>query len=259
MRWPCFRLSTGANTPLDLAQGSAFADVPLIPPDAIFHVKTAFGEDTDPSKVSCWAAPRLPVGSRHPGYLGDHHGFLTRPNPCLQVNLGIGAYRTEEGKPWVLPAVRLAEEELVADPALSHEYLPIRGSPAFIAAAQELVFADAGSVLADRRVRCGSYQRIPLRLFCRCGGGCLYVSLFLGFLVLLSALKTNVITLPLPVVTRCELEAGWVNAVLVGHRCAADGLHLCARSHAGRHRLRIGTDMGQPQEGKPCLSQPVPR
>jgi aspartate aminotransferase len=33
----------------------------------------------------------------------------------MKVNLGVGAYRTEEGKPLVLNVVRQAEERLLAD------------------------------------------------------------------------------------------------------------------------------------------------
>ena len=46
-----------------------------------------------------------------------------------KVNLSVGAYRTDEGKPWVLPSVRAAEKALVADDSLNKEYLPIDGLP----------------------------------------------------------------------------------------------------------------------------------
>jgi aspartate aminotransferase, cytoplasmic len=51
---------------------SLFDKVTLADPDPIFFLNGSFKADTDPKKV----------------------------------NLGIGAYRTDEGKPWVLPAVR---------------------------------------------------------------------------------------------------------------------------------------------------------
>ena len=47
--------------------------VPQGPPDAVFGVNDAFKKDTSPRKV----------------------------------NLSIGAYRDESGKPWVLPSIRL--------------------------------------------------------------------------------------------------------------------------------------------------------
>ncbi len=46
-----------------------------------------------------------------------------------QVNVGVGAYRTEEGKPLVLRVVREAEKRLLADDSRNKEYLPITGSP----------------------------------------------------------------------------------------------------------------------------------
>lgn len=47
------------------------------------------------------------------------------------------AYRTEEGKPWVLPVVREAEKRLADD--MGHEYLPVLGYEPFCNAAVELV------------------------------------------------------------------------------------------------------------------------
>jgi len=45
--------------------------------------------------------------------------------------LGVGAYRTDEGKPWVLPVVREAEILLANDESQNHEYLPILGFEPF--------------------------------------------------------------------------------------------------------------------------------
>ena len=47
----------------------------------------------------------------------------------VKVNLGVGAYRDENGRPWVLPAVRLADNQLVKDPELNHEYQKVGGIP----------------------------------------------------------------------------------------------------------------------------------
>jgi aspartate aminotransferase len=46
--------------------------------------------------------------------LGVTVAFNKDPSP-MKVNLGVGAYRTEEGKPLVLNVVRQAEERLLAD------------------------------------------------------------------------------------------------------------------------------------------------
>ncbi|KAJ8982503.1 hypothetical protein NQ317_018543 [Molorchus minor] len=75
-----------------------------------------------------------------------------------KVNLGVGAaYRTSEGKPWVLPVVRAAEKALANDDTLNKEYLPVLGMEAFsnaatrmllVRTAQLLFKAESGHVLA---------------------------------------------------------------------------------------------------------------
>ena len=62
------------------------------PPDAILGVTEAFKRDTNPKKV----------------------------------NLGVGAYRDDQGKPYVLPSVREAEAQLLAA-NLDKEYAGIAG------------------------------------------------------------------------------------------------------------------------------------
>merc|ERR1719480_394423 len=46
------------------------------------------------------------------------------------MNLGVGAYRDGNGKPFVLPSVRAAEAQLAAK-CLDHEYLGITGHESF--------------------------------------------------------------------------------------------------------------------------------
>lgn len=60
------------------------------------------------------------------------------PNP-KKVNLGVGAYRDKDGKPYVLDCVKQAQTALVAE-GQNHEYLPIRGHAGFIDAALELAY-----------------------------------------------------------------------------------------------------------------------
>lgn len=69
-----------------------------------------------------------------------------------KANLGVGAYRDENGEPWVLPAVRRATEELLRDPKLNHEYLPITGYAPFTAAAAKLMFGDDAPVVKEARI-----------------------------------------------------------------------------------------------------------
>lgn len=52
------------------------------------------------------------------------------------------AYRTEEGKPWVLPVVKKAEKAIVDDSSLNHEYLPVLGLDSFSSAATGLLLGD---------------------------------------------------------------------------------------------------------------------
>jgi aspartate/tyrosine/aromatic aminotransferase len=48
-----------------------------------------------------------------------------------KVNLGVGAYRDNNGKPYVFPIVKKVENEVVADTLLDKEYAPIDGLPEF--------------------------------------------------------------------------------------------------------------------------------
>lgn len=92
-------------------QSSLFAHVQELPPDAIFFTKTRFKNDPDPRKI----------------------------------NLGIGAYRTEEGKPYVLNVVKTAERQLLEDTSLNKEYLPIGGDAGFIDLAQKSILGECSA------------------------------------------------------------------------------------------------------------------
>jgi aspartate aminotransferase len=48
----------------------------------------------------------------------------TDPN---KVNICVGAYRDENGQPWVLPSVRAAEQKMLNENA-NKEYAPIEGT-----------------------------------------------------------------------------------------------------------------------------------
>ncbi|KIW06147.1 uncharacterized protein PV09_03309 [Verruconis gallopava] len=69
-----------------------------------------------------------------------------------KVDLGIGAYRDDNAKPWVLPVVKAADEILRNDPELNHEYLPIAGLAPFTSASQKLVFGSSSPAIAEKRV-----------------------------------------------------------------------------------------------------------
>ncbi|KAI0341797.1 aspartate aminotransferase [Trametopsis cervina] len=92
--------------------------VPLAPPDSIFKLTAAYKEDTFPQKI----------------------------------NLGVGAYRDDNDKPWVLPVIKKATERVLNDPNIDHEYLPITGLPAFTAAAAKLILGPDSPAIATGRV-----------------------------------------------------------------------------------------------------------
>ncbi|EAU93028.2 aspartate Aminotransferase [Coprinopsis cinerea okayama7 len=84
---------------------SAWANVPAGPPDPILGITEAFKADKDPRKI----------------------------------NLGVGAYRDEHGKPYILQTVKKAEE-IVASQNPDKEYLGITGLPEFTARATLLAY-----------------------------------------------------------------------------------------------------------------------
>ena len=66
-----------------------------------------------------------------------------------KVDLGIGAYRDDSGKPWILPSVRLAENLVQNATDYNHEYLPIGGLPAFTAAAAKVILGKDSPAIAE--------------------------------------------------------------------------------------------------------------
>ena len=59
-----------------------------------------------------------------------------------KVSLGVGAYRDDQGKPWILPVVKKAEMQLakeIEEEKINHEYLPILGHVAYAEAATQLI------------------------------------------------------------------------------------------------------------------------
>ena len=96
---------------------SLFGDVDLGPAIEVFALNRAFNEDTDPYKA----------------------------------NLGVGAYRTNEGKPWVLPVVRKTEIQIASNESLNHEYLPVCGTEAYTKAATALLLGETSVALVENR------------------------------------------------------------------------------------------------------------
>jgi len=67
-----------------------------------------------------------------------------------KVNLGVGAYRDDAGKPFVLKCVRTAEERVGSQ--FNHEYAGITGLPGFVSGAQTLLLGDNSPALKENRV-----------------------------------------------------------------------------------------------------------
>lgn len=68
-----------------------------------------------------------------------------------KINLSVGAYRTEDGKPWVLPVVRKTEIKIASDESINHEYLPVTGNELFTKAATALLLGDSSPAIAEGR------------------------------------------------------------------------------------------------------------
>ncbi|KAG6649673.1 aspartate aminotransferase P2, mitochondrial isoform X1 [Carya illinoinensis] len=96
---------------------SRFESVTMAPPDPILGVSEAFRADTHESKL----------------------------------NLGVGAYRTEELQPYVLDVVKKAEN-LMVERGENKEYLPIEGLAAFNKVTAELLFGADNPVIKQQRV-----------------------------------------------------------------------------------------------------------
>jgi len=67
------------------------------------------------------------------------------------VHLGVGAYRDDNGKPYVLPSVKEAEQKVV-NSSLDKEYAGITGIPSFIKAAMQLAYGPDSSPLQGDRI-----------------------------------------------------------------------------------------------------------
>lgn len=92
-------------------------DVPLAPPDSIFKLSAAYKADPFKDKI----------------------------------NLGVGAYRDDDNKPWVLPVVKKATSILLNDETLDHEYLPITGLAEYTGAAAKLILEPECSAIKEGR------------------------------------------------------------------------------------------------------------
>jgi aspartate aminotransferase len=82
--------------------------------------------------------------------LGITEAFKADESPD-KLNLGVGAYRTEELKPYVLNVVRKAEQRML-EANENKEYLPIEGLAAFRVATVDLLLGSDSPVIQENRV-----------------------------------------------------------------------------------------------------------
>ena len=95
-----------------------FSHLTLAPADPILSMTTNFKNDKDPKKV----------------------------------NLGVGAYRDNNGKPYVFPIVKKVELEIVNDATLDKEYAPIEGVAEFITGSRGVSFGFDAPEVKDPRI-----------------------------------------------------------------------------------------------------------
>lgn len=96
---------------------SVWSQVAQGPPDAILGITEAFKKDSHPKKI----------------------------------NLGVGAYRDDKGKPYVLPSVKEAEQKVLQQ-NLDKEYAGITGVPDFTKAAALLAYGTDSAPLKEGRI-----------------------------------------------------------------------------------------------------------
>ncbi|RKP15046.1 mitochondrial aspartate aminotransferase [Piptocephalis cylindrospora] len=99
------------------------------------------------SSVSTWS--KVTQGPPD-AILGVTEAFKADPSP-EKMNLGVGAYRDDSGKPYVLPSVRKAEADLLSQ-NLDKEYLGITGLASFTKAAGILAYGTDSPVLQENRL-----------------------------------------------------------------------------------------------------------
>jgi len=81
--------------------------------------------------------------------LGVTEAFKKDSNPN-KMNLGVGAYRDDQGKPFVLPSVRKAEEKILTS-LMNKEYAAIGGEPEYGRLSANLAFGDGNAIVSEGR------------------------------------------------------------------------------------------------------------
>ncbi|MED6193212.1 L-asparaginase 1 [Stylosanthes scabra] len=110
--------------------------------------------------ISSWfrsiePAPKDPI-------LGVTEAFLADQSPN-KVNVGVGAYRDDNGKPVVLECVREAERRIAGSQFM--EYLPIGGSVKMVEESLKLAYGENSEFIKDKRI--GAVQALSGTGACR--------------------------------------------------------------------------------------------
>lgn len=71
-----------------------------------------------------------------------------RDSNLKKINLGVGAYRDDNGNPYVLPTVKKAEEQM-RKKELNKEYSPISGTPEFCKHSIELALGEGSEIVKN--------------------------------------------------------------------------------------------------------------
>ncbi|MFQ6630475.1 hypothetical protein Gotur_009101 [Gossypium turneri] len=87
-------------------------------------------------------APKDPI-------LGVTEAFLADQSPD-KVNVGVGAYRDDNGKPVVLECVREAERRIAGN--LNMEYLPMGGSVKMVEETLKLAYGENSELIKEKRI-----------------------------------------------------------------------------------------------------------
>lgn len=94
--------------------------------------------DAAASSAAATYLSEIPMGAPD-AILGIAENFKACTSPD-KVNVCVGAYRDENGKPWILPSVREAEKKMIDDPTENKEYATIAGDANFVSLAVKFAY-----------------------------------------------------------------------------------------------------------------------
>jgi aspartate aminotransferase len=100
-----------------------------------------------------WTPEKVPMGPADP-ILGLNEMFQ-KDTDSRKINLGVGAYRDDNGKPWVLPSVKAAEQKLVAEGwngVHQKEYAGITGIKEFVDASLAFGYGKDSPAIKEGRI-----------------------------------------------------------------------------------------------------------